>query len=135
MIHLSEIMPDVDCLNIPAPHLTQIALQYDGPIIRVTMFVDHSENEQSNDLTWEEINNLRLQHNRTNIRFVHGTRYIHEMNRECRGLDRLGSSDCGVEKFGTTHVCTGPHGGHADLIAFDVIERLYEVLEEDNEID
>lgn len=128
MVRYSQEMENVDCINIPPPTLIQIAQHFAGPIIYVTMFVK-SANEQDHDLTRQEIQQLRTVHNRTNVHFVEARKYI-DATHDCRGQERFNVSDCYPQEGsgGPTHECTGPQGGHADLIAWDVIEHLYREL-------
>lgn len=129
MLRLSEVMPDVDCVNTPPPSLKEIAENFPGPIIYVTMFVK-SANEQDHAVTRKEIQAIRAEQSRTNIHFVEARQYI-DMTRDCRGQERFNVSDCWPRggTGGPTHECTGPQGGHVDLIAWDVIEYLHRELE------
>ena len=128
MVQFSKKLPDVDCVNTPPPSLKEIAEYFPGPIIYVTMFVQ-SQNEKDHSLTVQEIQQIRAEYNRTNVHFVEARQYV-DATRDCRGQHCFNVSDCWSRPgtSGPTHECTGPHGGHADLIAWDVIEYLYQEL-------
>eukprot|EP00977_Amphora_coffeiformis_P029699 scaffold42409_cov214-Amphora_coffeaeformis.AAC.3 len=129
MINFSKEIPDVDCVNTPPPSLKEIAEHFPGPIIYVTMFI-RSKNEKDHASTEQELHQIRMEQNRTNVYFVEARQYV-DATLDCRGQERFNVSDCWSRPGtgGPTHECTGPNGGHADLIAWDVIEYLYQELE------
>ena len=63
------------------------------------------------------------------IQIVNSRRHIDAMGKECSSNNHYGVQDCGKNRNG--HRCNGPHGGHPDIVAWDVIEAIYN-LELDN---
>lgn len=71
--------------------------------------------------------------NRSNIVFLNGRTHISRLGLECGSDDRTIVGTCheagesGRPAF-DMHRCTGRRGGHADLLAWDVVEALYSLL-------
>ena len=75
--------------------------------------------------------------NRSNIRFVYSRKHV-EVLGECSTDDHTGGAVClsaadkqpeGMRQSYDMHRCTGYGGGHADLVAWDLMEELYDLLE------
>ena len=75
--------------------------------------------------------------NRTNVYFVNSRKYVDEIGLECGSDDKLVTGTChepgdiipnSNRNPSDMHRCAGQYGGHADLIAWDLVETLYEIL-------
>jgi hypothetical protein len=148
----------VDFNSIPPPDLVDLARVYDGPIISVNMFSksDEFRFEQSYQMYQEECE-LSAGMN-DHVYLVNGRRYIDQLRMECgtddkhvigtchesasnallssfsedRDLPRVASTSTGKRPRDPSdmHRCTGYRGGHADLIAWDVIEGVHWMMAE-----
>lgn len=133
MLELSETRSDIDFKHVRAPEVSEVMRRYDGPILALSMFAEYSFSSFKD--TFDASVNLQKANNRTNVVFLSGRKHIDKLG-EC-GSD--GKTEVGVclmandtSKYGRAppdmHRCTGPHGGHPDLIAWDVIGVLYRFL-------
>lgn len=115
-----ELDKSIDIKRITPPNMSTVAQVYSGPIVAVSMYAKSAE-QQSNK-TRAMVAEL-IREGRKNIVYIDGRKYIGELG-EC-GSD-LKTGDPGHCNEGSPgHRCTGPKGGHPDLIAWDVIESLY----------
>ena len=121
----------VDFEHIPAPTVQDIARVYAGPLIWVSMFAGYNAGAHKESLA--QIDFVTLTHNRTNLRSVNGRNYIQELGGdECSSnvgdkVTTCAKRSTSVYKNG--HRCTGAKGGQSDLIAWDVVEALHDVLQ------
>jgi hypothetical protein len=120
--------------SIPPPQLVDAARLYSNhPIIAISMFA-------ANDVARATASRDQFRHafpNRTNVQFVDGRQHIDMLGLECGSDDKLTVGSChepgdivrnSNRNPADMHRCAGPLGGHADLIAWDIIERLHELL-------
>jgi hypothetical protein len=129
--------------TIPPPQLVDAARLYQNPILAIPMFA-------ANDVARSRTSRAQFATefpNRTNVHFINSRRYIDRLGLECGSDDKFTVGSChepgnhdGMVPNNTTntssstrnpanmHRCAGPLGGHADLIAWDIIEKLHEVL-------
>ena len=121
---LSHEIEGVDCLNIPPPTLTEWTQNYGGPIIFLPMMTAYPNLTEP---ILSEIEHLQKQ-GRDNLYYVDARHHIDAMGTECISADRLGVSDCLEVNHSFTHRCVGGAGGHPDLLAWDIVETLYEAL-------
>jgi hypothetical protein len=120
-----------DFESIPPPTLKQVAEVYSGPIVSMSMFSQYDRKRVNQTLTLIQ----QLKHKRDNLWFVDSRAYTSPLG-ECGSDDKLIVGTChepGDVIHGSNrnpadmHRCTGPNGGHADLIAWDIVETLYQV--------
>jgi hypothetical protein len=149
-----KVRVTVDFASIPPPDLVDLSLVYtNGPILSVSMFSksDKVRSEQSYQLYQEECEFAISQGiiMNENVYLVNGRRYIQSIHRECGTDDKyiLGtchepskdaassSSEDQISELGkryrdpsNMHRCAGARGGHADLIAWDIVEGLYDSI-------
>jgi hypothetical protein len=114
-----------DLVNVehdPCPSLTDLARQYNKSIVVMPMFAGFSQ-------TWteraiQEVQWLRSSQNRSNIGVIHTRGHIRAMGTECgSSAERTSIGTC-IANSGA-HRCTGPNGGDADLMAWDLVESFY----------
>jgi hypothetical protein len=115
--------------TVPAPTLYEVSQLFPRtPILAVSMFAEYG-------LDWE-IKSLKTVSVSALVQLVRGRAHIDAIGIEC-GTDGIGTvTDC-CNSGDTTqfrrlpenmHRCTGAKGGHADLLAWDVIEALHEMI-------
>ena len=122
-----------DFENIPPPALKEVAEVYSGPIVSMSMFSQRDRKRVNQTLTLMQ--QLQSKHKRDNLWFVDSRAYTSQLG-ECGSDDKLIVGTChepGDVIQGSNrnpadmHRCTGPNGGHADLIAWDIVETLYQI--------
>mmetsp|Transcript_28682 Transcript_28682/g.80841 ORF Transcript_28682/g.80841 Transcript_28682/m.80841 type:complete len:215 (-) Transcript_28682:19-663(-) len=131
LIRNTQFDVNIDFQNIPPPNLTSVAAVYDKiPIISVSMFA--LQDEYRAQSVRQEMRTL----NRDNLVFVNGRKYMNALG-ECGSDDKLVVGTChepgdvvpnSNRNPADMHRCTGPNGGHPDLIGWDIVETLQEVL-------
>lgn len=125
----------LDYRFFPPPELVNVARLFSIPIISTSMFA--VSDQQRADREYREFQEI-FPH-RINVPFVDSRAYIDFLGLECGSDDKWEMGGChevGDFAGGSTrspanmHRCAGKMGGHADLIAWDIIEHLNENLEE-----
>lgn len=119
-----------DCEAGFVPTFQEVANVYDGPILFVSMFANYTDDVAvATEIAVREYQN-QVSHGhpqQTTYAFQHGREHVTAMDQECGSDHRREIGDC--ENNAATavyqHRCNGMHGGHADLIAYDVSEFLY----------
>jgi len=128
---LTRNMPSVDFSKIPPPSLQAFADAYKGPLIYVSMFAAYGKYAFRNATVTMQREKKR---GRKNIALVDGRKYIEMMGIEC-GTDSYSKMKKCHEK-GTKsnrpaeqmNRCIGNYGGHPDLIAWEIVEKLHALL-------
>jgi hypothetical protein len=122
-------MAGVDCDTVEGPTFSQIVKEYEGPMAYVSMFATYRYKDI--DETRDEI--LQLQNSQERRTFVYedARQYIDQMGKECGSPAPKGISDCvnnstAARKY---HRCTGSRGGHPDLIAWDLIDFVWQTTQ------
>ena len=102
------------------PEIDDVLKEYSGPVVVVGMF---SRTGQSHFL--KQLEKIEHSH-RANLHAIDGRSYMKVLP-ECASSELATNtvSACDEEQG---HRCTGSHGGHADLIAWDVIEQFYRLF-------
>lgn len=122
--------------NFSVPTIEGLARVYNGTIIAVPMFAAYGQDVKEHA---ERAANLwRKQTNRSNIHIVNARAHIEAIGHECGSDTTSEVGKClhsiednnGGRNPRDMHRCTGSKGGHSDLVAWDVIEKLHEVLPE-----
>jgi hypothetical protein len=117
--------PELFDENFTSPTVDRLANIYQGGIVTVSMFAPRDQYVLTTGL--DTMNYWRNQTNRANIQVVDGRKHIEAMGVECGSDDPITVGQCdNINKV--AHRCCGPAGGHADLVAWDVIEELYRVV-------
>ena len=112
----------IDVEHDPCPSLIDLARQYNKAILVMPMFAGFAR-------TWTEqvikdAQQLRSSQNRSNIGVIRTRGHILSMGAECgSSADRTSIGAC-INNSGA-HRCTGRSGGDADLMAWDLVESLY----------
>ena len=114
-----------NCPNTTQPAFDAASQVFDGPMLFISMMAD-ARSQQALAIR-DAIREYRSA-GRRNLWFISGRRYISKLKLEGATIYGNGDAD-NVPKTGRYgHRCTGPLGGHADLLAFDVTEFLYHQL-------
>lgn len=125
MEQVSQEREDVDFFHIKPPSLEQVAAVYSGNIVAVSMFSNRKKALRESKLM--RLDKARLvEEGRTNIRYINGRKFVKILGVEGGSHNRLEISDS-VED-GLAHRCNGVNGGYPDLMAWEVIEKLYDLL-------
>jgi hypothetical protein len=112
--------------KVKPPTILQVASQYKGPIVFVSNY-DRGKEEPAKEII-RAMDDLIHTRTRTNIRGILSRKYIPFLkNNECGTDDKKGVAQCGIRRA-ASHRCVGKHGGHPDLIAFDIQDELYSLL-------
>ena len=107
--------------TVSPPTIMDFANIFKGPIVGVSMMADWS--------TWDEdyfeMSSEVMKMKRENIRLVHGRKYIEQLG-ECgsNAWQEIGTCQDSPDM----HRCIGARGGHPDLIAWDMVEDVNELL-------
>lgn len=137
--------------GIDPPYIDDVAAVYHGPIIYLGMFAQYNDEYYNQSLAMMEAlknknpkskgrrfkNSVQKhnQHQRTNIRSIYGRNYIQKElgGNECSSdsfqIVATCITDRNSKRYANGHRCVGPDGGQADLIAWDLVETLHELLE------
>jgi len=108
--------------------IIRLSDSYHGPIIFATNFAVPTGS--AHDQIAETIETIKQKHNRTNLKFISSRGHIAALGgHECGTENRLGVGVC-VRQWAASHRCMGIAGAHPDLIAFDVQEALFNMLNE-----
>ena len=115
----------VDCSRVDGPSLKEVAAVYTGPLLYVSMFATYRAHTYLVDL--EDAKKLRTK--RPSLMGLSARHYIKDYGLpECGSAKRDLLLDCTENEDARRHQhrCVGQYGGHPDLIAWDVIEFLYD---------
>ena len=131
--NFSLVHPELFDPQFPVPTIQKLADVYDGPIVAVPMFAAYGQDVKTHA---EEAIDYWITRNRTNIHIVDARKHIQFLG-ECASDERtvigvcldVGNNDGGRNPQ-DMHRCTGQNGGHPDLVAWDVIEQLFSLLEQ-----
>jgi len=126
---LQDVPGQIDFSKTSGPSLRDVASIYEGPVVYVGMFALYAKSEQEANLNFVK----SVASTRDNLSVIDGRKYINQMKMEC-GADDMGQGVCFEKKDEATknlsrrvngmHRCTGDKGGHPDLIAWEVAEKL-----------
>jgi hypothetical protein len=108
-----------DCLTYPS--IRDWTTSFAGPIVLVSAFSHNRRNDVRAMV--QDLTAVAAATNRTNLAFSYGRRHIQAMGRECAAGRKKDVADCREE--GSGQRCTGAHGGHADMVAWDVLEFMH----------
>ena len=125
---MREQTKDYDGANFESiwpPTISDFARLYDGPLVGVSMMADWSWYDQDYVEMSNRIMNFTTTYNRDNIRLVHGRKYVQQLG-ECGSNAWHHVGKC--EESPDQHRCIGARGGHPDLVAWDTMEVLNDLL-------
>ena len=133
IISYSKAHPELFDKTYSTPTIESLAELYDGPIVALPMFAPHGQDVADSaklaQAYWKNATG------RTNIYLVDARKHIDVLG-EC-GSDVIsemgtcrntGDGVKGSREAEAMHRCTGLNGGHPDLVSWDIVEQLYEVL-------
>jgi hypothetical protein len=128
MVGYQRRHPDlsIDVERNPGPSLPDLASLYGGPIVALPMF--SGPGAAWAEAATAEARRIRLKHNRSNVRVLHTRRHILETGTECGSTGGRASVGTCAASPGA-HRCTGPSGGDADLVAWDLVEALHGAIQ------
>jgi hypothetical protein len=110
------------------PTLQDFAELYNGPIVGVSMMADWSWYDQDYLEMSSQADQLKNLTGRENIRLVHGRKYVPRLG-ECGSNAWQYVGEC--QEAPDQHRCIGSRGGHPDLIAWDTVEVLHDLLSQE----
>ena len=106
-------------------NLQRIAAVYQGPIVAVSSLALKSKFWYNK--TMEQFHTVVEQEGRTNIRVVNSRQYYEALGKqECPSDDSTLVGTCKDSQNG--HRCMGDKGGQPDMVAWDVIEALWDLF-------
>ena len=128
MQYLASTLPEEYEMDLatepPGPPPQNITAEYDGPFLLVS---NYSINQQK---VFELYRRLLRKDPRPDHDFLSQRKYIDRMHAEGAAVARNETKDMTVDalnpRANRLHRCVGKHGGHPDLISWDVTEFLYE---------
>ena len=123
---LKDIQGNIDFSKTKPPALRDVANVFDGPVVYVSMFARYGNPHLTANLQFiKTVNNTRH-----NLSTIYGRKYIDMMKMEC-GADAKSTGLCYEDsdknvsrEANSMHRCVGSQGGHPDLIAWEVAEKL-----------
>ena len=134
MLSLQAQYPDeVQYTSVAPPSLSNVVRLFPKPIVALPMFAKYGMSWENNCHT--ALSRLPVRRQSTVV-VVHSRAHIEALGHEC-GSD--GMTEIGLcwnrdettpygRKPSDMHRCTGPQGGHPDLLAWDVVEALHTLL-------
>jgi glycosyltransferase-like protein LARGE len=110
--------------NSTAPTLRDVTKEYDGPVVVVSEFGVQGKSVLEDGIKLME----EFREHRDNISVIDGRKYIKKLQLECATEAYSSMGRC-LEIIDKTladrmHRCVGREGGHADLIAWEITEKL-----------
>jgi hypothetical protein len=95
-----------------------------------------ADNEKHLERMMNQMHDIQKQQKRTNLRSIHARQHVEAIGAECsknsslRGDRIVGTcvTNTSHSEYANGHRCVGDKGGQADLVAWDVIEAIYDVL-------
>ena len=136
---LHQIMPQVDCRSTTPPNVSEIVHTWKRPLVFVGMF-DTSRTADDHAVR-HEIDSLGQ-----SVQFVDTRAIVESLPRTvfpssgaqqrptiCLSGKRFVISDCVPDHDNanvTLHTCTGPYGGHADMVAWQTQQVVWDLLEQ-----
>jgi hypothetical protein len=126
MMNQSLYDPDMAFGKVEPPDIIRVAEAFSNPIVFASNF-DIGREEMAQSIV-RSIDVIQNQTGRTNIQGILSRTYIPDLNgTECGTNDHFQVGKCEQRK--TAHRCAGPKGGHPSLIAWDIQEALFSMLE------
>lgn len=120
-----------------APSLQEIAEIFSGPILFLPMMATGQERHRNQSEA--ALKDMKVLESRGRaeavVQYWNARQYILGMGRECGAPNRfdkpnIGCTDRFDKRFGEViHRCTGENGGHPDLLAWDVTEFVWTLLQ------
>jgi hypothetical protein len=114
-----------NCANTTQGQFHKTSEIFSGPMLFISMMADARSTQA---LPMRDVIRKHRSAGRRNVWFISGRRYISQVKLEGATISGNGDAD-NVPKTGRYgHRCTGPQGGHPDLLGFDITEFLYHQL-------
>ena len=124
---LKGIPGNNDFSKAKTPTLRDVAKVFNGPVVYVSVFTLYGKSLLTANLQFIKTVNSTRQ----NLSTIYGRKYIDKMKMECGAMNVQSAglcyedSDKNVSREAhTMHRCVGAKGGHPDLIAWEVAEKL-----------
>jgi hypothetical protein len=125
MMNMSLHDKDLQFGKVTPPDIYKVAAVYSGPILFVSNY--NQGKLKSATRVKEAIDGLSRD-GRKNAQAILSRKYIGVLGHECASDKKVEVGPCAQKK--EAHRCMGKYGAHPDLIAFDVQETLYSLLED-----
>jgi hypothetical protein len=120
MLEASRKNQDIEFCTVDPPSAWKVTKVFQGPVVFVSAF---SAGKMSQTRKVERFINDTT--SRDNLYSINSRKYIDALGIECSSNETAFSpltGRCGDQT--SQHRCNGPLGGHADLVAFDIVEAL-----------
>lgn len=128
---------EVDVARYPkGVEFLDLAAQYQGPIIWVPMTA--VTNQPQHEQVVRQMKNITQTTGRTNLQAVNARQHVAGMNRaECGSDSSSTIGTCFTNRAGFVysngHRCMGDKGGEPDIVAYDVVEALFQAFSVEGE--
>ncbi len=123
-------LQEEDFLQRQGPGMLEFAKVYSGPIVAHSLMADwglfHYTAQHWRNVLWHI--SVHYPQRATSIRVVEGFRYV-ELLGACHTDEWKEAAVC--EEISWKHPCFGNRGGHGDLLAWDIIEALHDIWDND----
>jgi hypothetical protein len=126
MVNMSLHDKDLQFGKVTPPDVHKVAAAYSGPILFVSSYDFGKVNSATQ--AKETIDGLNRD-GRKNARAILSRKYIDVLGHECATQVKKGRKKGVCAQKRSAHRCMGNSGGHPDLIAFDVQEALYSLMD------
>ena len=127
---LKSIPGNIDFSKTKPPSLRDVAKVYHGSVVYVSMFARYGNSELKENLEYI----YTVNSTRHNLSTISGRKYIDKLNMECGAMSVQSTDLCYEDgdknvsrEANTMHRCTGAQGGHPDLMAWEVAEKLNKI--------
>jgi hypothetical protein len=125
MMEKTAKLEDADFSTNPPPTLLHFVEEFPSlPIVAHSMFCDWGGEHLYWDM-YDKVQEVNTRDNNNNVRLVNGRQYAPLLG-ECGSNQWQSVGVC--EDDATAHRCIGERGGHPDLVAWDVIEAMHDLL-------
>lgn len=141
LLNFSVAHPEYFDSSYTQPTIDRFASVYRGPIVAVTMFAAYGQDVKESAVKAQVQRNMSG--SGTDIIVIDARKHIEAMGDEC-GSDSLSEvglclntveDNNGGRDPKDMHRCIGKNGGHPDLVAWDVVEGLHQLLTTQNKND
>ncbi|KAG7349889.1 hypothetical protein IV203_012486 [Nitzschia inconspicua] len=119
MMEKTSKLEDADFASVDPPQLQEFTDFYDGPIVAHSLMCYWGYDN------YYPMNDFVQPLDRTNVGLVNGRAYIGMLG-ECSTNEWQKVGVCGTDS--TAHRCIGERGGHPDLLAWDIVEALNDMM-------
>lgn len=114
----SDPNSDFDFKGTPPPEVEDFKKAFNGPVLSVGMFSENTETFWTKDVDHP-----------SGYGSLNGRYHIDKIGLECGAPSKYGNNNCvniNRPRVRSMHRCTGNGGGHPSLLAWDVVEQIFQ---------